>query len=130
MSAQSIDKAIARRQRGVRLRGNDAFFRAGRLLVIKSASGSSIEYQFSDGREVTQTKQEFLSRDLTRVSVKKGETPTNSSIASSIARSKSFSKREKMSLLRGLVKASSGQEKSDISSILSDVRSTPDVRSL
>tara|TARA_Y100001937_G_C7083940_1_gene314386 strand:+ start:686 stop:1078 length:393 start_codon:yes stop_codon:yes gene_type:complete len=130
MSALSIDKKIARRQRGIRLRPNDAFFRAGRLLVINSASGPTVEYQFADGRSVSQTKQEFLSRDLTRVSVKKGESPTNLSMAISISRSKNFSKREKMSLLRGLVKSSSGQEKIDISAILSDVRSSPSVSSI
>ena len=127
MSALSIDKKIARRQRGIKLRPNDAFFRAGRLLVVSSASGSTVEYQFADGRSVSQTRQEFLSRDLTRVPVKKGDAPTNLSMAKSISRSKNFSKREKMSLLRGLIRASSGDEKMEISSILSDVRSLPSV---
>ena len=127
MSALTLDKKIARKQRGVRLRKGDAFVRSGRLLRILSAEGAKIEYEFSDGRSVSEERQQFLSRALSRVSLRRGDTPTNASMAASIVRSKVIKRRAKLSLLRGLVKNSSGAEKSEIESMLSAIRSRPDV---
>ena len=59
MSALTLDKKIARRQRGIKLRKGDAFVRSGRLLRILSAEGAKIEYEFSDGRLVLKKGSSF-----------------------------------------------------------------------
>jgi len=118
MSAQALDKIIARRQRGIKIRENDAFFRAGRILTVLSAKGSAVSYAFSDGSKRKQPRQEFLARKLTRIGIKSGKTPSNLDIASAIFKSKSFGKRAKVDLINGLLKKSSGEEKVQISSLL------------
>ena len=122
MSAQTLEKKIARRQRGIRIRDNDAFVRAGRIVRIVSAGRSEVSYRFADGEDPSQSRQDVLSRHLTRIPIKRGETPSNSDLAKSIGRSKSFSKREKISLLRGLQKKSSGVDRDEVSLILKSVR--------
>jgi hypothetical protein len=123
MSAQKLDKILARRQRGVRLRKDDAFFRSGRILRIIEAGSTEVKYEFADGAKRTQSRQDFLSRALSRIKIKRGRTPTNLEIAASISRSKSFPTRAKIDLLRGLIKKSSGAEKVEIAMVLNDLRS-------
>ena len=126
MSAQNLDKLIARRQRGLKIRENDAFFRSGRILTIESATTPSISYVFSDGSKKKQDRQEFLSRKLTRIGIKSGETPTNADIAAAILKSKAFKKRVKIDLISGLVKKSTGAEKAAISQMLIAVKDSQD----
>lgn len=118
MPADKINSLIARAQRGFKLKKGDAFLRGDRVAIIKDINGSDVSVEYAGGKSDTVERKHFLSRKIYRITVKKGEPPTTVSIASNAARTKNIPKRAKLSLLRGLAKNSTGDDKREIEDLI------------